>query len=67
MQFASIDWIVIVICLTAAFAPALFGTGAPLYGQRLQGALCLTVAAAAALGLVWVVPRIWGGESAEQG
>jgi Na+/proline symporter len=46
----------------------LFGTGAMLYGQQLQGALCLSVAAAAGLGLVWVVPKVWSGspKSAEQ-
>jgi SSS family solute:Na+ symporter len=39
---------------------ALFGTGALLYGQTLQGVLCLTVAAGAGIGLAMVVPRIWG-------
>jgi hypothetical protein len=50
------------VCGCTFVYSALFGTGALLYGQRLQGALCLTVSAAAALGLVWVVPRIWGSE-----
>ncbi len=55
------------VCGCTFVYSALFGTGAMLYGQWLQGALCLTVSAAAAIGLMWVVPRIWGGGSAEQG
>jgi SSS family solute:Na+ symporter len=38
---------------------ALFGTGALLYGQSLQAAVCLVVTVVAGLGLGWVVPRIW--------
>jgi Na+/proline symporter len=41
---------------------ALFGTGALLYGQALQGTLCLAVTAAAGIGLMWVVPKIWRGD-----
>jgi len=37
----------------------LFGTGALLYGQPMQGAVCLAVALGAGLGLAWVVPKIW--------
>jgi SSS family solute:Na+ symporter len=37
----------------------LFGTGAMLYGQTLQGVVCLAVTASAGLGLAWVVPKIW--------
>jgi hypothetical protein len=37
----------------------LFGTGALLYGQPLQGTVCLTVTFGAGLGLAWVVPKIW--------
>jgi Na+/proline symporter len=37
----------------------LFGAGAMLYGQRLQGAVCLAVTLSAGLGLAWVVPMIW--------
>jgi Na+/proline symporter len=37
----------------------LFGAGAMLYGHPLQGILCLSVTAAAGLGLFWVVPKIW--------
>jgi len=37
----------------------LFGTGALLYGQPLQGTVCLTVTLGAGLGLAWVVPKIW--------
>jgi hypothetical protein len=37
----------------------LFGTGALLYGQPAQGAVCLAVTAASGLGLARVVPRIW--------
>jgi len=37
----------------------LFGTGALLYGQPLQGTVCLTVTVGAGLGLAWVVPKIW--------
>jgi Na+/proline symporter len=38
---------------------ALFGTGALLYGQSLQAAVCLVVTVGAGLGLAWVVPKIW--------
>ncbi|MDX2437063.1 MAG: Na+:solute symporter [Acidobacteriota bacterium] len=38
---------------------ALFGTGALLYGQTVQGAVCLVVTAATGVGLAWVVPKIW--------
>ncbi len=38
---------------------ALFGTGALLYGQTVQGAVCLVVTAATGIGLAWVVPKIW--------
>jgi Na+/proline symporter len=38
---------------------ALFGTGALLYGQELQGAMCLTVAAGAGVGLAQLVSRLW--------
>jgi len=55
------------VCGCTFVYSALFGTGALLYGQRLQGALCLTVSAAAAIGLVRVVSIIWGSESAEPG
>jgi len=37
----------------------LFGTGALLYGQPMQGAVCLAVTLGAGLGLAWVVPKIW--------
>jgi SSS family solute:Na+ symporter len=40
----------------------LFGTGALLYGQTAQGAVCLAVTAASGLGLARVVSKIWGGE-----
>ena len=43
---------------------ALFGTGALLYGQILQGVVCLVVAAAAGVVLVRVVGVIWRGGSA---
>jgi Na+/proline symporter len=38
---------------------ALFGTGALLYGQTLQGVVCLTVAAGAGVGLAKLMSRIW--------
>ncbi|HSO22405.1 MAG TPA: sodium:solute symporter family protein [Chondromyces sp.] len=41
---------------------ALFATGAFLYGNRIQAAVCLAVAVAAGAGLGWVVPKIWRGE-----
>ncbi len=41
---------------------ALFGTGAFLYGQPLQGTVCLAVAVGAGLGLFWVMPKIWRGD-----
>ena len=41
---------------------ALFATGAFLYGNLLQGAVCLAVAVAAGGGLAWVVPKIWRGD-----
>jgi hypothetical protein len=37
---------------------ALFGTGYALYGQWLAGGTCLAVAAAAAWGLLRVLPRV---------
>jgi SSS family solute:Na+ symporter len=43
---------------------ALFGVGALLYGQTAQGAVCLAVAAAAGVGLGWVVPKVWRGGTA---
>jgi hypothetical protein len=46
---------------------ALFGVGALLYRHTAQGTLCLVVAVVSAIGLAWVVPRVWrDGESAEQ-
>jgi Na+/proline symporter len=47
---------------------ALFGTGALLYGQRMQGVVCLAVAGAAGFGLVRVVGTIWrsGSTTAEE-
>ncbi len=39
----------------------LFGTGALLYGHSMQGAVCLTVAAGAGVGLARVVSKIWRG------
>jgi SSS family solute:Na+ symporter len=45
---------------------ALFGTGALLYGNTAQGAVCLTVAAGAGVGLARVVSKIWRGEDAGQ-
>jgi Na+/proline symporter len=38
---------------------ALFGTGALLYGETVQGAVCLAVTTAAGFGLARVVPKIW--------
>ena len=38
---------------------ALFATGALLYGQRLQGLLCLAVALVSGLGLGRLVPQLW--------
>jgi hypothetical protein len=38
---------------------ALFATGALLYGHRLQGMVCASVAVAAGIGLAWVVPKTW--------
>jgi Na+/proline symporter len=46
---------------------ALFGVGALLYGQKVQGALCLAVAVVSAVGLARVVPRVWRGGASEQG
>jgi Na+/proline symporter len=40
---------------------ALFGTGAILYGETVQGTVCLAVAIAAGVGLARVVPRLWRG------
>jgi Na+/proline symporter len=45
---------------------ALFATGAFLYGQSLQGAVCLAVTVAAGIGLAWAVPKIWRGGGATQ-
>ncbi len=41
---------------------ALFGTGALLYGQTVQGVVCLAVTVVAGVGLAWVVPKIWRGD-----
>ena len=38
---------------------ALFATGAFLYGQPMQGTVCLVVSIGAGLGLATVVPKIW--------
>ena len=38
---------------------ALFATGAFLYGQPMQGTVCLVVSVGAGLGLATVVPKIW--------
>jgi Na+/proline symporter len=43
----------------------LFATGALLYGQRVQGLVCLAVAIGCALGLGRLVPKLW--RSAEPG
>lgn len=37
----------------------LFATGALLYGERLQGLVCLAVAAGSGIGLGRLVPRLW--------
>ena len=42
----------------------LFGTGAMLYGETLQGAVCLAVASAAGIGLARIVPKIWSASGA---
>jgi Na+/proline symporter len=55
LSLAVLGW---VLGCTFVYA-TLFGTGALLYGQSLQGALCLAVATGAGLGLVQVVPKIW--------
>jgi Na+/proline symporter len=57
LSLAFLGWV-----LGCAFVYAvLFGTGAVLYGQPLQGGLCLVVAGAAGVGLAMVVPRVWRG------
>jgi len=55
LSLAILGW---VLGCTFVYA-ALFGTGAILYGQSLQGGLCFAVAIGAGLGLVKVVPKIW--------
>ena len=55
LSLAALGW---VLGCTFVYA-TLFGTGALLYGQNLQGALCLGVATGTGLGLVKVVPKIW--------
>jgi len=64
MQLAPIDWIVITVCLAAAFAPALY------YARRAsrntteffasgRTAPWWLIGAGTGLGLIRVVPRIW--------
>jgi len=60
MSLAILGW---VLGCTFVYS-ALFGTGAFLYGNPLQGAICLTVAAVTGVGLARVVSRIWRGEDA---
>jgi SSS family solute:Na+ symporter len=55
LSLAALGW---VLGCTFVYA-LLFGTGAMLYGQTMQGLLCLAVAGAAGIGLAMVVPRIW--------
>jgi hypothetical protein len=59
LSLAFLGWV-----LGCAFVYALlFGTGALLYGQPLQGGLCLFVATVAGLGLAAVLPRVWRSEA----
>jgi SSS family solute:Na+ symporter len=55
LSVAFIGW---VVGCTFVYS-ALFGTGALLYGQTLQAAVCLVVTVGAGVGLGWVVPKIW--------
>ncbi len=61
LSLAFLGW---VIGCTFVYS-ALFGTGALLYGQYLQGAVCWTVAGTAGCGLIWIVPKIWRDNDAE--
>jgi Na+/proline symporter len=56
LSLAALGW---VLGCTFVYA-LLFGTGAMLYGETMQGLLCLAVAGASGIGLAMVVPRIWG-------
>jgi Na+/proline symporter len=55
LSLALVGW----VCGCTFVYSALFGTGAFLYGQPMQGTICLLVSLGAALGLTWVVPKIW--------
>jgi Na+/proline symporter len=55
LSLALIGW---VLGCTFVYS-ALFGTGALLYGQPLQAAVCFVVTVGAGVGLGWVVPKIW--------
>jgi Na+/proline symporter len=55
LSLAALGW---VLGCTFVYS-ALFGTGALLYGETMQGAVCLAGAVAAGVGLAVVVPRIW--------
>jgi SSS family solute:Na+ symporter len=57
LSLAFLGW---VLGCTFVYA-ALFGTGALLYGQTVQGALCWVAAAGSGIGLAVVVPRVWRG------
>ncbi len=56
LSLAALGW---VLGCTFVYA-LLFGTGAMLYGETMQGLLCLAVAGASGIGLAMLVPRIWG-------
>jgi hypothetical protein len=55
LSLAILGW----VCGCTFVYSALFGTGALLYGQPLQGVVCLLVTLGAGIGLALVVPRIW--------
>jgi Na+/proline symporter len=54
MSLSLVGW----VCGCTFVYSALFGTGALLYGQTLQGIVCLTVTLGAGFGLAWVMPKL---------
>jgi Na+/proline symporter len=56
LSLAVLGW----VCGCTFVYSALFGTGALLYGHPQQGAICFLVTIGSGVGLIRVVPKIWG-------
>jgi hypothetical protein len=62
MSLAVLGW---VLGCTFVYA-ALFGAGNLLYGEGAQAAVCIAAAVVSGIGLVIVVPKIWGASAAAE-